>query len=268
MRVSRLLCASAFALLVGVTGFASPASATTIPILLPGSWASTEAGVGAGPAAALAAYGDPFIANEGPAPQASVYTSAGGPYGTAKSVAAVSASGQVASVSAVGQAGAVAQDIYWFEVPGPKNTKVPVTETGFVLANVQNESFGGASASAYASVVSFTYDKTTTLGRSVQFRNSLSLTTNTPYEVVLNAQVSSWDIGETAGTVATAVADPYFQIDPAFLAANPGYSLEFSPGITNQQIAAVPLPASFPLFVTGLLALMGFAAVKRVRQGC
>jgi hypothetical protein len=97
----------------------------------------------------------------------------------------------------------------------------------------------------------------------------VSLPSN-PVPLLLRPQVEMQASASScaAGGIANAVADPYFQIDPAFLAANPGYSLEFSPGITNQPVSAVPLPASFPLFLTGLLGLMGFAAVKRVRQGC
>ncbi len=45
--------------------------------------------------------------------------------------------------------------------------------------------------------------------------------------------------------------DPLFNIDPAFLAANPGYTLEFSPGIGNSA-AGVPELGTWMLMLVGL----------------
>jgi len=44
-------------------------------------------------------------------------------------------------------------------------------------------------------------------------------------------------------TIATGFASAFVQIDPAFAVANPGYSLEFSPGIQNQPAPGAPPPA-------------------------
>jgi len=49
---------------------------------------------------------------------------------------------------------------------------------------------------------------------------------------------------------ASATADPVISIDPTWLAQNPGYSLEFSPGITN---GSTPEPSSLFLLGSGLL---------------
>jgi hypothetical protein len=57
---------------------------------------------------------------------------------------------------------------------------------------------------------------------------------------------------------ASALADPYIRIDPAFLADHPGYSLAFSSNITNGPLvgASVPEPATVWLLGGGLLALI------------
>jgi len=71
------------------------------------------------------------------------------------------------------------------------------------------------------------------------------------YRITLTAST-----GASSGGHAAAFADPYVQIDPNFLAANPGYSLSFSEGVVN----AVPEPAS------GLLMLAGLALLASKRR--
>jgi hypothetical protein len=51
---------------------------------------------------------------------------------------------------------------------------------------------------------------------------------------------------------ATATVDPVFSIDPSFLAENPGYSLQFSPGIGNGLVSLVPEPDTWVLMLFGL----------------
>jgi hypothetical protein len=91
----------------------------------------------------------------------------------------------------------------------------------------------------------------------VSVNQQLSVTPNQPIKVQEQASAA------TDGTyTAQALIDPYFTIDPSFLAANPGYSLEFSPGIDNEPLAT-PLPAALPLFGSGVMMLAGFAVRRR-----
>ena len=66
------------------------------------------------------------------------------------------------------------------------------------------------------------------------------------------------------GATASARADPYFFIDPIFLADNPGYSLEISEGVANAPIAAgIPEPASWAMMLIGF---GGLGATLRSRR--
>jgi hypothetical protein len=82
------------------------------------------------------------------------------------------------------------------------------------------------------------------------------------YEVELAA--SAYSPGSVS--LAQSLADPLFQIDAGFLADNPGYSLEFSPGVENAELSSVPLPAALPLLGSAVLGLAGFGARKSRRQ--
>ena len=61
---------------------------------------------------------------------------------------------------------------------------------------------------------------------------------------------------DSRGGSASATLDPFIQIDPSFLAANPGYSLSFSAGVTNQP-SSTPEPSTLLLLGTGLAGLTG-----------
>jgi hypothetical protein len=72
---------------------------------------------------------------------------------------------------------------------------------------------------------------------------------------------SSYFAGQSAN--ASASADPYFFIDPAFLLDHPGFSLTISPGVENNPLdGGVPEPASWALMLTGVGAL-GIALRRR-----
>jgi hypothetical protein len=67
-------------------------------------------------------------------------------------------------------------------------------------------------------------------------------------------------LSTTLGGHAHASIDPFFFIDPDFLASNPGYSLLISDGIGNAAPSSVPLPA--PLWLLGS-ALLGCGCRRR-----
>lgn len=60
---------------------------------------------------------------------------------------------------------------------------------------------------------------------------------------------------------ASAYIDPFFQIDPVFASAHPGYMLTFDPGVGNAPPAGpnavVPEPGSLALAVAGLTGIVG-----------
>jgi hypothetical protein len=60
-----------------------------------------------------------------------------------------------------------------------------------------------------------------------------------------------------------AFIDPYLQIDPSWLIANPGATLVLPQGVGNQP-SAVPVPAAAWLFGSSLLGLFGLKRQRRV----
>lgn len=66
-------------------------------------------------------------------------------------------------------------------------------------------------------------------------------------QIALQAVTTANGGGRSAASV-----DPFFFIDPEFLAANPGYSVSVSAGVVN----AVPAPPALSLLATGLVPLV------------
>ena len=64
---------------------------------------------------------------------------------------------------------------------------------------------------------------------------------------------------------ASAFADPYFFIDPVFLAAHPGYSLVFSQFVGNSLPSDVPEPATWAMIITGF-SLVGTLSRSRAKN--
>jgi hypothetical protein len=63
----------------------------------------------------------------------------------------------------------------------------------------------------------------------------------------------------------SASLDPTIEIDPAFLAANPGYSLVFSPGFAPPLSSAVPEPSTWAILILGFAGL-GYAGWRQGRS--
>ena len=82
------------------------------------------------------------------------------------------------------------------------------------------------------------------------YTQSLSLSSNTEFEIELGAVANPNDA--SGQDSANAVADPFIQIDPSFAAANPGFSVEVSPGISNSAVSSTPEPSTFSLIILAL----------------
>jgi hypothetical protein len=97
---------------------------------------------------------------------------------------------------------------------------------------------------------------------SINYAQSLSLLTNTDYEIDLsaNAGAANFDAAPFSGG-GTAIIDPFFALDPSD--PDPGgLNLLFSPGIINSPAAAgVPEPATWVLLGAGF-ALLQFLAIR------
>jgi hypothetical protein len=185
------------------------------------------------------------------------------------------------STSAIGQFG------YLFEINGPERVSVPllahiVASGGVSAANVEGNALAAASINILAP-----FD---TLGDRVNISNEASI--NSGFSDPLSFAVDEWvsfneyaqdpiDVAGSAGVRAAAAEffldgehltvgqasghvylDPFFEIDPVWSAANPGYSLAFPDGFGNLP-GGVPEPASWALMVAGFGGLG--AALRRRR---
>ncbi len=79
------------------------------------------------------------------------------------------------------------------------------------------------------------------------------------FQITLDARAQT--NSNFTSSYAHAWIDPTIQIDPTFLAANPGYSLSFS---SNIPAAVVPVPAAAWLFGSGLVGLIGLARRRQI----
>lgn len=73
---------------------------------------------------------------------------------------------------------------------------------------------------------------------------------NSPVGVYLEAGLVHFGTDVNAGLI-SAFIDPFIQIDPLWLSANPGYSLTFDAGVGNATVSAVPEPATTALLLFG-----------------
>jgi hypothetical protein len=90
---------------------------------------------------------------------------------------------------------------------------------------------------------------------------AINIAAGLPYTVQLSASINlngTISPGSSATASGTAEVDPFFTLDPAEIAA--GYSLEFSPGISN-----VPEPADWALFLGGAGILVVFKQRTQIK---
>jgi len=165
-----------------------------------------------------------------------------------------------------------AGESYQFAVLAPANTIVPVWFSGNLQASgslaagasAQVFSLGGNTVLYRATVCSPATCLPTAIPDpygpqavgNYSYETVLNVATNTAYEIQLNTRIY--------GGPGSAISDPFVQIDPAFLAANLGDTLEFSAGIDN--VSPIPLPPALPMFGSALLVLGAFA--RHWREQC
>ena len=169
-----------------------------------------------------------------------------------------------------GQAYAVAYLKYYFMLTGPGSALVPLNAK--IIASIQSVNHGSTQSTVSAGVyISAATSTAVSVGSPQGFDidysfNGIQSFLARPGD--LDFVLLSVSAGTSADFVhndgfGRAYADPLISIDPVFAAANPGYSLSFSPGAGNSA-GGVPEPAAWGLFVVGF----GFtgAAARNLRR--
>ena len=164
--------------------------------------------------------------------------------------------------------------IYYFKINGGGGT-VPVDFNYALRAETATAGVYSAGTSALASLVlnnSLSYSYSADSGYTNPTNTSQSVvgtfTADLTYGAVneLNLQVMEHTSGGSGGSnsSASAYVDPRIYIDPAYLAAHPGATLEISPGVGNiGPTATVPEPASWLMMIAGLGAVGGVVRRRR-----
>lgn len=91
------------------------------------------------------------------------------------------------------------------------------------------------------------------------FTRTMAVAVNTNQTFAIEMLARAWTF--EPGVSATAFLDPFFSLDQT--SVDLGYTLQFSEGMGNSLATSpVPVPAAFPMFVTGLAGL-GWLARRR-----
>ena len=172
--------------------------------------------------------------------------------------------------------------VYSFTVVGPNVMAVPLTLTGGIY--LQAGGAGYSSGHIYASVsdnypgsphyisgdaASATCTEAQSAGCNTPVLLHVSMLSGTEATGLGNVSYVQMQAYSNFGgsyygaSFATATVDPLVQIDPTFLAANPGFSLVFADGLSN-AIAPVPEAGRAALLLVGLF---GLGLRKLVRRG-
>lgn len=175
---------------------------------------------------------------------------------------------------------------YWMYVTGPEadDLTVPIFFAANLRASAKGPAYTGIEAAyggASLSLQEYSTDEFMTLSfvrqifqahLEAQYRGddlnpSSSVTYNDVFFVSPGRFVATGIAASVAaqfGGSAFAYADPYFYIDPNFLADHPGYALEFSPYVGNDPIGVrgVPEPTTWVMMLLGS-AIVGMALRRR-----
>jgi hypothetical protein len=159
--------------------------------------------------------------------------------------------------------GAEATIDYYFEAVGATNTSVifdieaagSASETGsgtaFAHLYLNGSSTIGSPPILASACSSFQVNGCGSISSAFFLNSVFGAQSNTVQEIEIDVDGSANPNGGTYG----ASVDPTIIIDPAFLAANPGFTLEFSSNVTQDSISETPIPAALPLFASGMFAL-------------
>jgi hypothetical protein len=192
--------------------------------------------------------------------------------------------GPVVDASANGPLFASATADYEFTISGPANTLVPIDVSGFVFTALENTPPPPVhtQASAFVTIYDLTTDSLlldvaacdgNDCNPVVTFtdfnKRPLMVTSSDIYDVQLGAIAfpDAADQFAGLGSLAQAIADPYIEINSAFAAANPGFSLEFSAGVENVQSTATPEPSYAILPLVGIMLAVTVFKRKRGNFG-
>jgi len=160
--------------------------------------------------------------------------------------------------------------LYYVSVVGPSDINVPLDLLGFT--STEGNTSDAGSGGGWISEASFTIGNSdvNVIDSSLDYNpggynivdqqsgynpQTYSNIVNIPFSISANSSQSIFlDVYASVGgtTAAFTTIDPTIQIDPDFLAENPGYSLVFSPGIGNTPVSAAPEPSSWLLMILGL----------------
>ena len=197
-----------------------------------------------------------------------VYTGNGISASVANDYAIPSLSAQASVPSIPGLSGTVESQLtYFIEINGPSGVVPTPTFTSGTISVTTLSPLAFVSASL--SIVHVTDNQTILSelacnnastcpgGTSFSSNGSLPLNANELYKVTMIAHIGNLD---SNALVASAFVDPYFDLPV-------GYTLDISDGIGNTPLAssATPLPASLPLFVSGLSAMALLSRRRRQR---
>ena len=171
---------------------------------------------------------------------------------------------------------------YWLEVNGPTGERpVPIDYISRITVSASGRGGGNEGSTAFAqfilqeytanadgspnrnlSNINWALDAQTRYSSKADIKTSLI---SGVYQLVagnLLATAIIADVSAQDGGSASALADPYFFIDPIFSANHPGYSLSFSPFAGNvRPVANIPEPADLGAMMLGC-GLAG-AALRR-----
>jgi len=151
---------------------------------------------------------------------------------------------------------------YYFAVDGGiYNTPVNVFVHTDLLTQISGDAYAYATIDVASSGATVCTDGTCGSGNGTYFSGAIPLTVLAGNEYSVHFELEALATYGFAGT-AFASADPYIYVDSNDPNANQ-YSIVVSRGVSN--VAATPLPAALPMFVSGLGAL-GLLSWRRNRK--